>query len=74
MQIDWAYMYILQGRTMGEIIREDANIEGIYVGLKDEEMKNIATVAPPSTMFLCLDSLTPTWVKLMTCFHKFSKY
>jgi hypothetical protein len=50
-----------QGRTMGEIIREDANIEGIYVGLTDEEMKNIATVAPPSTMFLCLDSLTPTW-------------
>jgi len=63
-----------QGRTMGEIIREDANIEGIYVGLKDEEMKNIATVAPPSTMFLYKDSLTPTWVKLMTCFHKFSKY
>jgi len=50
-----------QGRTMGEIIREDANIEGIYVGLKDEEMKNIATVAPPSTMFLYKDSLTPTW-------------
>ena len=42
--------------------------------LKDEEMKNIATVAPPSTMFLYKDSLTPTWVKLKTCFHKFSKY
>ena len=46
---------------MGEIIREDPGIEGVYVGLKDEEIKNIAKVAPPTTLFLYKDSLTPKW-------------
>ena len=50
---------VLQGRTMGEILREESIIEGVFVGLKDEEIKNIATVAPPSNFFMFKDSLTP---------------
>ena len=53
--------FIFQGRTIGEFIREDPNIEGVHVGVKDDEIKNLTTVAPPSTMFLYKDSLTPAW-------------
>ena len=44
---------------MGEILKEESIIEGVFVGLKDEEIKNIATVAPPSNFFMFKDSLTP---------------
>ena len=46
---------------MGEIFREDVQIDGICVGMKDSEMSRLATLKELQPSTLLRESLTPVW-------------
>ena len=49
-----------QGRTIGEILNEDVQIDGIHCGLSDDQKKS-ATLSCPSMGFMIGQSLLPKW-------------
>ena len=46
---------------MGEILRDEIQIEGIYLGMTDEEMKKIYSVRNMTNSYVLTQSLTPKW-------------
>ena len=46
---------------MGEIIREEVNIDGIRLGLTEDELKKCAPLSGMSNGFLLQQMLTPSW-------------
>lgn len=50
-----------QGRTIGEIIREDINVDGVRVGLTDEELSLVAHEQTPSLKYVLGQSILPGW-------------
>jgi hypothetical protein len=45
-------LIIFQGRTIGDIIREDIGIDGVFLGLKDEELKRAVMQTQVSTGYV----------------------
>ena len=54
-------MKILQGRTMGEIFREEINIDGILLALKETEFERCVPISSMKSSFLIKQLLTPKW-------------
>ena len=46
---------------MGEIIKEEIKIDGIYLGLTEEEIKNVFKLRELSSSYIMTQSLTPKW-------------
>ena len=51
----------LQRKTIGEILRDEIKIEGICLGMNDEEIKNIYPVSMMTTNYVLSQFFTPKW-------------
>ena len=73
---------MFQGRTMSEIFKQDINIDGILLGLQENEMEKCAPVLAMSAGFMISQMFTPSWagrrisqstgeiIKMMTFYTK----
>ena len=52
---------MFQGRTMSEIFKQDINIDGILLGLQENEMEKCAPVLAMSAGFMISQMFTPSW-------------
>ena len=50
-----------EGKTMGEILRDDIRIEGIHLGMKDEDLKKKYPAKQMLHPYVLAQSLTPKW-------------
>ena len=55
------YIWIFQGRTLSEIFRDEVNIDGILLGLKENELEKCVPVHAMSSGFMLKQMLTPSW-------------
>ena len=49
----------IKGRTIGEILQEDINIDGLYCGLPDNEIQQISPLEAKSMGWLVFNSIIP---------------
>ena len=65
----------LQGKTIGEILRDEVEISGIYSGMKEEEFEQVYQVRQMTNGFVLAQSLTPKWAgkKLNITFFELMK-
>ena len=65
----------LQGKTIGEILRDEVEISGIYSGMKKEEFEQVYQVRQMTNGFVLAQSLTPKWAgkKLNITFFELMK-
>ena len=47
------------GRTIGEILKEDINIDGLYCGLPDKELPRVSTLEAKSMGWVLFNSIIP---------------
>jgi len=50
-----------QGRTISEIFRHDVNIDGILLGLHEDEMEKCVPILAMSSGFMIKQMFTPSW-------------
>ncbi len=63
------------GRTMGEILRDDVNIDGVYVGLRDEDkIASAAKLTTSSDKYIMRQSFLPKWAGRKIYFNFFDVY
>ena len=60
--IEPIYIDIFQGRTIGEILNQDINIKGIYLGVSNETNSDPVSQTMISKSFILIQSLTPEWL------------
>ena len=77
--------WIFQGRTISEIFRHDVNIDGILLGLHEDEIEKCVPILAMTSGFMIKQMFTPSWagrrisqstgeiIKMMTFYAKTMK-
>ena len=64
----------IKGRTIGEILREDINIDGLFCGLTDKEISRVSPLESKSISWVILNSIIPYFMGSKVDFNIFELY
>ena len=64
----------LKGRTIGEILREDIDSDGLFCGLTDKEIKRVSPLESKSMSWVVLNSIIPYFMGSKVDFNIFELY
>ena len=64
----------VKGRTIGEILREDINIDGLFCGLTDKDITRVSPLESKSMSWVILNSVIPYFMGSKVDFNIFELY